>query len=137
MCWDQEQRRDGSVPACPQRRLGTQTNGKVAGHWATVLLQFHWQGAKASESGSSGGCLFRQSVARGAELGASSGGQLGRCMGRQGIPSAPESWQLVSAGICAQIFLIPKAKSFSAHQPRQDMRMAWGAHPPSPPWMCH
>lgn len=74
-------------------------SGEVPGHWATVLLQFHWRGAEVSESGSSGGCSLGQSVARRAELGASSGDQLGRYLDKQGIPSAPEPWQLESAGI--------------------------------------
>lgn len=123
--------------AVPRGSWAFRPNGEVPGHWATVLLQFHWQGAKLSESGSSGGCLLRQSVARRAELGASSGGQLGRYTDRQGIPSATEPWQLVSAGVCTQIFLIPKAKSFSAHPSLYDMRVAQGPHPPSRPWMLY
>lgn len=87
-----------SLPV-PRGGWAFRPRGEVPGHWATVVLQFHWQGAEVSESGSSGGCSLRQSMARRAELGASSGGQLGRYMDKQGIPSAPEIWQLESAGI--------------------------------------
>lgn len=70
VCTESESRGMMGVPSScfPEEAGQSDQTGRYQATGPLSSLQLHWQCAKMTESGTSGGCLLRQSAARGAGL---------------------------------------------------------------------